>query len=56
MTLKEFATKGGHARARKLSPERRRHIARCAGLASAKQRASKNQEACQVEPNGENKV
>jgi hypothetical protein len=56
MTLKEFAAKGGHARAKKLSPERRRHIARCAGLASAKQRAIKQVESCQVEPNGENKV
>ncbi len=44
MTLKEFATMGGEARAKKLSKRRRVEIARNAGLASAKakQRASKN--------------
>jgi hypothetical protein len=36
MTLKEFATMGGEARARKLSKQRRIEIARNAGLASAK--------------------
>ncbi len=36
MTLKEFATMGGEARARKLSKARRIEIARNAGLASAK--------------------
>ena len=43
MTLKEFATMGGEARARKLSKARRIEIARNAGLASAKaKRAGKN--------------
>lgn len=35
MTLQEFARKGGHARAKSLSKERRSEIARNAGLASA---------------------
>ncbi len=56
MTLKEMVTKGGHARAKALTKERRIEIARNAGLASAqKQRASKNQELCQSEQDGENK-
>ncbi len=44
MTLKEFATMGGEARAKKLSKARRIEIARNAGLASAKAKkhASKN--------------
>lgn len=43
MTLKEFASKGGKARAAKLSKDERVRIARDAGLASAaKQRASKS--------------
>ncbi len=41
MTLTEFARKGGKARAAKLTKEQRIEIARNAGLASAKQRASK---------------
>jgi hypothetical protein len=43
MTLKEFATMGGEARAKKLSKARRIEIARNAGLASAKiKRAGKS--------------
>ncbi len=38
MTLKEFATKGGKARAKALSPLRRIEIARNAGIASALKR------------------
>ncbi len=56
MNVKEFARLGGRARAAKLTKERRIEIARSAGLASAqKQRASKNQELCQQEQDGENK-
>jgi len=55
MTLKEFATKGGHARAAKLSKARQIEIARQAGIASAKQRASKHR-ACQRDGKRENKV
>lgn len=54
MTLIEFARKGGKARAQALSKERRIEIAKQAGLASAKQRASKLK-ACQSPQNGENK-
>lgn len=54
MTLTEFARKGGKARAQALSKERRIEIAKQAGLASAKQRASKLK-ACQSPQNGENK-
>ncbi len=48
MTLKEFATKGGRARAAKLTKERRIEIAKLAGQASAlaRQLASK-QDKCQ---------
>ncbi len=56
MTLKEMTRKGGLARAASLTKERRIEIARNAGLASAqKQRASKKQEVCQSEQNGETK-
>lgn len=56
MTLTEFARKGGHARAAKLTKERKIDIARAAGIASAKQRASKsNANTHQVEQNTENK-
>lgn len=43
MTLKEFATKGGHARAAALTQEQRFKIAHKAGIASglARKRASK---------------
>jgi hypothetical protein len=41
MTQKEFASLGGLARARKLTKEQRTEIARKAGLAAARQRASK---------------
>lgn len=55
LTLKEFAAKGGRARAAKLSKERRSEIAKQAGLASAKQRASKIQKPCQSDETHENK-
>ena len=42
MTQREFAAMGGRARAAKLTKEQRVKIARDAGLASAKQRASKS--------------
>lgn len=41
MTLKEFATLGGHARAAALTKEQRSKIARKAGIISGLQRASK---------------
>ncbi len=56
MTLKEFATKGGRARAAKLTKERRIEIAKLAGQASAlaRQLASK-QKQCQSAESTENK-
>lgn len=39
LTLKQFASKGGRARAAKLSKERRQEIASKAGKASAESRA-----------------
>jgi hypothetical protein len=42
MTQKEFARLGGRARAKALTPERRREIARNAGLASAALRKSQD--------------
>jgi hypothetical protein len=41
MTQREFASLGGRARAAKLSPQDRIRIARWAGVASGKKRASK---------------
>jgi len=56
MTLKEFATKGGKARARALTKERRIEIARNAGLASAsKRKHASKQEECQSNDSHENK-
>jgi len=43
MTQREFASLGGRARAAKLTPEDRIRIARWAGVASGKKRASKSQ-------------
>lgn len=56
MTHREFASKGGRARAKALSKERRLEIAKLAGQASAlaRQLASKR-EACQSDKNGETK-
>lgn len=56
MTLKEFAAKGGKARAKALSKERRSEIASNAGKASAIQRqlASKHKQ-CQSDENAETK-
>jgi hypothetical protein len=39
LTITEFASKGGHARAKKLSARRRREIARAAGKKGGRQRA-----------------
>lgn len=57
LTLKQFAAKGGRARAAKLSRERRIEIAKLAGQASAlaKQLASKKQESCQFSDSSEKK-
>src|SRR5436190_23379132 len=55
MTQREFASLGGKARAKKLSKQERTDIARQAGLASARQRASKHR-SCQSDGNTENKV
>lgn len=38
LTLKQFARLGGNARAKKLTKERRKEIARNAGIASANKR------------------
>jgi hypothetical protein len=43
MTQREFARMGGKARAAKLTPQDRVRIARWAGVASGKKRASKSQ-------------
>ena len=41
MTVKELASIGGKARAKKLSPERRKEIAKNAGLAPRKSKTCK---------------
>jgi len=57
MTQKEFASLGGRARAKLLSKERRKEIARNAGLASASKRTSKQDAKSQTnEKIPENKV
>ncbi len=55
MTLKEFRTKGGHARAASLTKERRIEIAKQGAQARKDKLASKKQETCQSDQNGETK-
>jgi general stress protein YciG len=57
MTQKEFASLGGRARAKALTKDRRKEIAKLAGQASALQRqlASKK-ETCQSDESSGNKV